>query len=306
MKKVLNLKKTLHRPLARNLRISLGALAISCFALTSETNAVKTARVFVDSEASTSYNARKESENGAEYETYVFIKGKSYGAGFKDKSLTVPTFEEVVDTLAENMKDRNYYPSASPDQGDLLIVVHYGSTMVEQDLEDLFMLDATDPYADQSDPETFSEVYSDTFDDISDLDDIARANVAKHANSMDNRRLGIGRALERKNINQTEEFDLLVELEDERYFIIMMAYDYEKLRENKEKELLWTTRFSVPAIGTNFVDAYPALARAAREYYGTSLEKYAKSRTHFGTGTVDIGELETVGIEGETEDNPEK
>ena len=86
----------------------------------------------------------------------------------------------------------------------------------------------------------------------------------------------------------------------------MMAYDYEKLRENKEKELLWTTRFSVPAIGTNFVAAYPALARAAREYYGTSLEKYAKSRTHLGTGTVDIGELETVGIEGETEDNPEK
>ncbi|MCH2388119.1 MAG: hypothetical protein MK240_07925, partial [Opitutales bacterium] len=175
-----------------------------------------------------------------------------------------------------------------------------------QDLEELFMLEATDPYADQSDPETFTEVYNDTFDEISDLDDIVRANVAKHANSMDNQRLGIGRALNRKNINQTEEFDLRVELEDERYFIIMMAYDYEKLRENKEKELLWTTRFSVPAIGTNFVDAYPALARAAREYYGTSLENYAKSRTHFGTGTVDIGDLETVGIEGETEDNLEK
>lgn len=287
-------------------RIVFVASAIFCLAGGGNLDAAKTARVFIDSEASESYNERKESESGAQYETYVFIEGKSYGAGFKDKSLKEPSFEEIVGTLAENMKDRNYYPSASPDQGDLLIVVHYGSTMVEQDLEELFMLDATDPYADQADPETFTEVYSDMFDDISDLDDIARDNVAKHANSMDNRRLGIGRALNRRNINKTEEFDLRVELEDERYFIIMMAYDYKKLRESKEKELLWTTRFSVPAIGTNFVDAYPALARAAREYYGTSLEKYAKSRTHFGTGTVDIGDLETVGIEETPEGGPEK
>ena len=217
------------------MKISLGALAISCFALTSEINAAKTARVFIDSEASTSYNERKESENGAEYETYVFIKGKSYGRGLQRQEPDRTDLRGSSGTLAENMKDRNYYPSASPEQGDLLIVVHYGSTMVEQDLEELFMLDATDPYADQSDPETFTEVYNDTFDEISDLDDIARANVAKHANSMDNRRLGIGRALNRKNINQTEEFDLRVELEDERYFIIMMAYDYEKLRENKRK-----------------------------------------------------------------------
>jgi hypothetical protein len=76
-----------------------------------------------------------------------------------------------------------------------------------------------------------------------------------------------------------------------------MAYDYEKLRSENERELLWTTRFSVPSIGTNFEDAYPALARAASAYYGTSLEKYAKTSTHFGTGTVDIGTLETVGVE---------
>ena len=51
------------------------------------------------------------------------------------------------------------------------------------------------------------------------------------------------------------------------------------------------------SIGTNFEDAYPALARAASAFYGTSLEKYAKKSTHFGTGTVDIGTLETVGVE---------
>jgi len=295
-------------PLWQALFIGLSAIAV----IPSGT-AAKTARVFIDSEASETYNEKKESEDGATYETYVFIKGNFYAGDFKDRSLSTATFEEIVGTLAENMKARNYYPSASPKEGDLLIVVHYGTTSVEQDLEEIFLLDSTDPYAqgeggiggfysDSSQGDTqevagFSEVYSDDFTDLADLNDFASDNVAQHQKSMKNNRLGIGKALNRRHINKTEEFDLRVELEDERYFIILMAYDYEKLRTANERELLWTTRFSVPAIGTNFVDAYPALARAASAYYGTSLEKYAKTSTHFGTGTVEIGTLETVSVE---------
>ncbi|OUW17951.1 MAG: hypothetical protein CBD18_03550 [Opitutales bacterium TMED158] len=267
-------------------------------------SAAKTARIFVDSEASVTYNEKKESDDGTKYETYVFIEGKYYPGSFKDPSLSIPSFEEVAQTLAENMKERNYYPSGTPTEGDLLVVVHYGVTSVQQDLGELFMLEESDPYADQADPEQFSEVFDDSFDDIQRLDDFARDNGAAHRNSMNNGRLGISRALDRRHLTDAEEFDLRVEMEDERYFIILMAYDYNKMRERKEKELLWTTRFSLPAVGTNFVDAYPALARAARNYYGTSLEKYAKTSTHFGTGSVDIGTLETVGVESEEDDSP--
>jgi hypothetical protein len=190
-----------------------------------------------------------------------------------------------------------------------LIVVHYGTTSVEPDLEELFMLDSTDPYAQAETSEGseeepgFSEVYSDDFVDLADLSDFGANNTAQYQQTMRNNRLGISKALNRKNITSTEEFDLRVEMQDERYFIILMAYDYEKLRSENERELLWTTRFSVPSIGTNFEDAYPALARAASAYYGTSLEKYAKTRTHFGSGTVDIGTLETVGVEEDASPN---
>ncbi len=295
------MKSTEERTLDR-LRFPLRAIwvLIAGVVLAGSAFSAKTARVFVDSEASEGYHDRKESEEGAKYETYVFIKGNFYGGDFKDKSLRTASFEEIVGTLAENMKQRNYYPAAKPGEGDLLIVVHYGTTSVEQDLQDIFLIDPSDPYAVQEE-DGFSEVYSDDLVDLSDLNDLASDNVARHRNSMENNRLGMGRALNRKNITATEEFDLRVEMEDERYFIILMAYDYEKLRTSKERELLWTTRFSVPAIGTNFVDAYPALARAASAYYGTSLEKYAKTSTHFGTGTVEIGTLETVGLEQESE-----
>ena len=266
--------------------------------------AAKTARVFIDSEASTTYNEVKENDGGAKYETYVFIKGNFYVGDFDDKSLRTASFEEVAATLAENMKQRNFYPSSSPSEGDLLIVVHYGTTSVEPDLEELFMLDSTDPYAQgESDDTGYSEVYSDDFVDLADLNDLDANNTAQHRQTMRNNSLGITKALNRRNITTTEEFDLRVEMQDERYFIILMAYDYEKLRSENERELLWTTRFSVPSIGTNFEDAYPALARAASSYYGTSLEKYAKTNTHFGTGNVEIGTLETVAVEEDASPN---
>ena len=144
----------------------------------------KTARVFIDSEASTTYNEVKENDGGAKYETYVFIKGNFYDGDFADKSLRTASFEEVAATLAENMKQRNYYPSSSPSEGDLLIVVHYGTTSVEQDLGELFLLDSTDPYAQEEtgiggfysgdseeEPAGYSEVYSDDFVDLADLND---------------------------------------------------------------------------------------------------------------------------------------
>ena len=289
------------KPFRAAMRFAIATAATSFIAGT--TFAVKTARVFIDSEASDTYNEVKENDGEAKYETYVFIKGNFYDSDFADKSLRAASFEEVATTLAENMKQRNYYPSSSPSEGDLLIVVHYGTTSVEPDLEELFMLDSTDPYAQAETSEGseeepgFSEVYSDDFVDLADLSDFGSNNTAQHQQTMRNNRLGISKALNRKNITSTEEFDLRVEMQDERYFIILMAYDYEKLRSENERELLWTTRFSVPSLGTNFEDAYPALARAASAYYGTSLEKYAKTSTHFGTGTVDIGTLETVGVE---------
>ena len=290
-----NLSKLLPKTLKLTRLFSLAALVLTPV-VTNSSFAAKVARVFVDSEASAGYNKTKESDNGTTYETYVFIKGNFYGGDIREKSPQDVTFEEVVNTVGNSMKQRNYYPSASPNTGDLLVVVHYGSTSVPVDLAELFETDMDDPYGEQGIDAEEPAINDTYFEDLKRLSEFGHENQT----GMNNSKLGIGRALNRKNINRTEEFDLRVELEDERYFIILMAYDYEKLRTTKEKELLWTTRFSVPSIGTNFEDAYPALARAASSHYGTSLEKYAKSSTHFGTGSVDIGTLETVGLE-ETE-----
>ncbi|MDG2254924.1 MAG: hypothetical protein P8L49_08190 [Opitutaceae bacterium] len=41
------------------------------------------------------------------------------------------TFEEMAVGLAEEMKARNYYSVMGQDEGDFLIVVHWGVTGIE-------------------------------------------------------------------------------------------------------------------------------------------------------------------------------
>jgi hypothetical protein len=84
-------------------------------------------------------------------------------------------------------------------------------------------------------------------------------------------------------------------LEGERYFIVLMAYDWQKMRLEKEFDLVWSTRFSLDAIGTNFRDAHFALRRGAANYIGTNLDgDLGKTKTHLGTGDVELGDLEVV------------
>ncbi len=92
-----------------------------------------------------------------------------------------------------------------------------------------------------------------------------------------------------------DEYELRDMLKDERYFIVLMAYDWQKLRTEKEYELVWSTRFSLDAIGTNFREAHFALSRGAANYIGTNLDgDLGKTKTHLGPGDIEFGTIEVI------------
>jgi hypothetical protein len=86
------------------------------------------------------------------------------------------------------------------------------------------------------------------------------------------------------------------ELNEERYFIIVMAYDYQLLRKEKKSQVLWITRISVRSPGNNFAEAVPTLAHAGSEVFGRHVDGLVKIKTRKG-GRVDLGELKTLGVE---------
>ena len=89
--------------------------------------------------------------------------------------------------------------------------------------------------------------------------------------------------------------DLFRDIALNRYFVVLMAYDFQLLKRNKHK-LVWETRFSLRETGHDFGKEFPMMAKQAAEYFGQN--SHGIVRTLVPEGHVDIGDAESIGISG--------
>jgi hypothetical protein len=87
--------------------------------------------------------------------------------------------------------------------------------------------------------------------------------------------------------------DMIDELEHDRYFVIIMAYDFQKMWKQKQHNLLWETRFSVRQRGIDFEKALPLMAKNASKYFGR--DSHGLLHEDLPDGHVEVGPLETLG-----------
>ncbi|MDQ8197866.1 hypothetical protein QEH56_06895 [Pelagicoccus enzymogenes] len=245
------------------------------------------AKVYVASEAIAEYEERRMSPEGLVPESYHIMKGRFYGGIQKDGSLDETSFETLAEALKMELVKRQYYPAREFKQGDLLLVVHWGATEPPSDDEEDFGAD---------DPEDTELAADDTFASEAPLETIENWNESTSLTQrpIDERILGFDKAADDNSLSLVEREMLLSQYYTERYFFIIMAYDWQLKMKTGETKLLWTTRFSLESTGTNFVDSFPALFRGASDYFGTDLEGMARSVTNFGEGEVSMGELEVL------------
>lgn len=266
-------------------------------------------RVIVDAYATEEYRARKAAPDAPEFETYHFLKGEFHSGNIRDKSLPSVPFRDVVETLAKELRKQNYFPEENPRRGDLLIVINWGSTEIDNFDELLgdFLAEAEAAEAEQTDSVDELALEEEQVESLNETDPSAPDRPLEQGeyDMMNNDRvnaaiLGFNRTLDHKTMMPSEEIELREALKEERYFIVLKAYDYAHFLKTKEMKFLWSTRFSLPSTGTNFEDAYFALARGAAPYYGTHLDDLARTKTHLGKGTATVGELEVISIEEES------
>jgi len=62
---------------------------------------------------------------------------------------------------------------------------------------------------------------------------------------------------------------------EERFFIFLIAFDLPAYRKG-EKKVLWTTRYSMRAIGQDFDEAIGELNYVASNYFGKDLDEVSK------------------------------
>lgn len=88
--------------------------------------------------------------------------------------------------------------------------------------------------------------------------------------------------------------DLITDVEESRYFIVISAFDFRELTERNQKKLLWQTRVSVRSPGNRFDDSYVAMLKGASQYFGQDSGRLIKGEET--KGDVELGDLKFFGV----------
>lgn len=91
--------------------------------------------------------------------------------------------------------------------------------------------------------------------------------------------------------------DVVDEVEESRYYVVLLAYDFQSLLERKERKLLWETRFSIPERRNEFDKQLAAMAQSASRYFGQ--DSQGLLRKPLPATNVTFGELKVIGVEPE-------
>ena len=285
-------------------RISLTALSLGLTGFAPLARAGAADAVAVSSTSTEEYAQQKFGKGDPKPETYLFFQGKFFGGDVRDPNLEHAQFLDIAKTLAENLVRQKYYPTKDQKNADLLIVVHWGVTSIYEnpnkqlDAERLYSAQTADAAAQEASPSLDHSALNLELA-IGDLERGTQENsVAYNA-----RLLGFRRQLENQagqvidmNSGMTpEELSLREQLSEERYFVILMAYDYRTMKKDQKPKLLWSTRFSMRSPGHSFTKALPDMSKVASAYFGQALDTLRQETPGAKEGKVELGIPRVVG-----------
>ena len=276
-------------------------LILSAFLLVSSGKAAN--RVMIKAVASDEYLKERALNENKKIQTYQFIKGRYFKGLTNNKGMEKITFNDIVQDMAVHLRKQDYYPNPVLGEGDLLIAVHYGVTDFEESYEDMWGITSyeelgyTDAVASAGaggtalDPAALDAINNLSFN-INSTNAVAGAN--EQSSFFKAQLIGMEEAFY-NNVSPQDEYELKTLLQEERYFVILMAYDYNTVKQGKP-ELLWSTRYSIRAVGQNFEDAIKGMNVVAADFYGKNLPKLTRKRFD-DDSSVEIGDIEVIGEE---------
>jgi hypothetical protein len=236
-------------------------------------------------------------------ETYALADGGGKNEGIVDRSIDDVSFQRIARILAEPLAERRYWPSSDPEKTDLLIIVSYGRTSGTEGAGDS---------AAHHDLYTRMELLPDgqkgggglqpsghhPLESL--LTQIGMENDHRsRANQRNARLLGYQDELTRTDtIAQYSaggiyRGDLIADVEEDRYFVILVACDFRAATKEKKIRPLWSMRFNTAARGKNFEKTLPTMASFASRYFGKN--SGGLLREAMPVGKVEIDDLINLG-----------
>lgn len=233
-------------------------------------------------------------------ESYVFGQGRFFGGTWADRGLAQVSFDQLTKLLAPSLAKQNYLPTRDATTADLLLMVHWGVTQAFRDPMGETTVERLNSAANDyraaaannngdADPGALNALLA---------DQAGAGQSAQQAIARNAALLGYKPTLEqaqRRIFVSTEEQTMNQELNEERYFIVVLAYDYAFMRKEHRSRLLWATRISLRSVGNRFELAAPALAQAGAGVYGRNVDGLLRVDAPDRSGRVELGELKVLG-----------
>ena len=251
--------------------------------------------------------------------TYVVAKGGVEPGMSADESMDDVKFAGVVRVLGKYLAKQAYFPAKDGKKADLLMVLHWGKTipfsdgvgrgMLDQgvqkfsDLQKMGLGIGGRPFADgaSEDPVTKALTEAATSQMVQGMMEIRFAQDARiEADRRNANLLGYTAELIRRDNPSlyagagTAYYDLMEDLETERYYIAVTAYDFQDALKNNHKKGLWRTVASIDARGNRFDERLMAMVERASRYFGRDSGRLIRQFEY--TPHINLGELKTLGV----------
>jgi hypothetical protein len=278
----------------------------------------------VSSQVSPGYARVKLADGSFQPETYTFGEGGRLAGAARDATIDRLAFLDMAKVIAGPLAKKNYVPvdDRNPERTQLLIMIYWGTTTGTDNASDSLEYQnlqrsqgakpppnpppasagktagggaAANPQATQSvEAQNARQAVEDGA-----MAAVLAENWQREQFDMKNAMLlGYDTALaQTSDVGSTplshRYDDLVAEIEESRYFVVLMAYDYQALWTQKKHRLLWVTRFSVRERGTDFEKIFPSMVAYASPYFGR--DTHGLLRRPLPEGRVEIGEPRSLG-----------
>lgn len=277
----------------------------------------------VSSQVSGGYSRVKLANGSFVPETYTFGEGGRLAGSADDPTIDRLTFLDVATAIAGPLEKRGFVPvgDRNPEKTKLLIMVYWGTTTGTERASDSLVYQSLQrsqgskpppptqppsggaasagPGASQQARQSAAVQNSRQANEDGAMAAVLAENWQREQFDMKNAMLlGYDKALaETSDVGATplsrRHDDLVSEIEEDRYFIVLMAYDYQALWTRRKHSLLWVTRFSVRARGSDFERLLPSMVGYASQYFGQ--DSHGLLRRELPEGHVEVGEPRSLG-----------
>jgi hypothetical protein len=224
---------------------------------------------------------------GYKAETFAFANGGLVRGRTRDLSVDNATFKQVVQLISPGLTQENYIAANNPDDTDLLIYVYWGATEGYGGISEL----------PEGTAEMAADLDNDWYGSASLMDD---SNRQRDLRAFSNAGLlGYREALAHHinlqglSVHGTIYSDLIGDVEEPRYFVVLTAFDFKTAWKEKKLIPLWSTRYNIATRGNNFAAALPDMTRYASRFFGRESDGLVRGLNP--TGKVNMGDIQILG-----------